>query len=233
MRHDSSSSGVTHLSIRRKELARMIDSTLLNPSATRDQVERLCDEAKSYGVYAVCINSAWVPFALKALVGTEVKVSSTVGFPLGASLSAAKAFEAQTVVDLGAAEVDMVMNIGSLKSQDVASVREDIERVVKACKEAPVKVIIETGYLSQEEKVQACNLAREGGAAFVKTSTGFGSGGATVADVMLMRKTVGERFGVKAAGGIRTYKDCVAMIEAGANRIGTSSAIQILRECPP
>jgi deoxyribose-phosphate aldolase len=222
----------THVSIRRKELARMIDSTLLNPLSTRDQVERLCDEAKSYGVYAVCINSAWIPFAVKALLGTEVKVSSTVGFPLGASLSEVKAFEAQTVVDLGAAEVDMVMNIGALKSQDVASVREDIEQVVKACKEALVKVIIETGYLNDEEKVQACKLAREAGAAFVKTSTGFGSGGATVADVMLMRKTVGERFGVKAAGGIRTFKDCVAMIDAGANRIGTSSAIQILRECP-
>lgn len=220
------------MSIRRKELASMIDSTLLNPLATRDQVERLCDEAKNYGIFAVCINSAWVPFAVKVLRGAEVKVSSTVGFPLGASLSQVKAFEAQTVVDLGAAEVDMVMNIGALKSRDVTSVREDIEQVVKACKEAPVKVIIETGYLNDEEKVQACKLAQEAGAAFVKTSTGFGSGGATIADVMLMRKTVGERFGVKAAGGIRTFKDCTAMIGAGANRIGTSSAIQILNECP-
>jgi deoxyribose-phosphate aldolase len=126
----------------------------------------------------------------------------------------------------------MVMNVGALKSRDLAAVREDIERVVKACKQAPVKVIIESGYLSDEEKVQACKLAQEAGAAFVKTSTGFGSGGATVTDVMLMRRTVGERFGVKAAGGIRTYKDCVAMIEAGANRIGTSNAIQILKECP-
>jgi deoxyribose-phosphate aldolase len=166
------------------------------------------------------------------LRGTDVKVCSTVGFPLGTSLPAVKAFEAQTVLSLGAAEVDMVMNIGALKSRDLAAVREDIERVVKACKQAPVKVIIETGYLSDEEKVQACKLAQEAGAAFVKTSTGFGSGGATVTDVMLMRRTVGERFGVKAAGGIRTYKDCVAMIEAGANRIGTSNAIQILKECP-
>jgi deoxyribose-phosphate aldolase len=218
--------------IRRKELAKMIDHTLLNPSATRDQVEKLCDEAKSYSVYAVCVNSTWVPLAVNMLRGTEVKVASTVGFPLGASLSPVKAFEAQTVVGLGAAEVDMVMNIGALKSQDVVSVREDIEQVVKACKKAPVKVIIETGYLNDEEKVQACKLAREAGAAFVKTSTGFGSGGATVADVVLMRKTVGERFGVKAAGGIRTFKDCIAMIDAGANRIGTSSAIQILKECP-
>jgi deoxyribose-phosphate aldolase len=220
------------MGIRRKELAKMIDSTLLNPSATRDQVQSLCDEAKSYEVYSVCVNSAWVPFAVNALRGTVVKVCSTVGFPLGASLSAVKAFEAQTVVGLGAAEADMVMNIGALKSQDVSSVRDDIEQVVKACKGAPVKVIIETEYLRDEEKVQACMLAREAGAAFVKTSSGFGSGGATIADVALMRKTVGERFGVKAAGGIRTFKDCVAMIDAGANRIGTSSAIQILKECP-
>jgi len=220
------------MSIRRKELAKMIDSTLLSPSATRDQVKSLCDEAKSYGIYAVCVNSSWVPLAVNVLRGTGVNVCSTVGFPLGASLSAVKALEAQTVVSLGAAEADMVMNIGALKSQDVSTVRDDIEQVVKACKSAPVKVIIETGYLRDEEKVQACMLAREAGAAFVKTSTGFGSGGATVADVALMRKTVGERFGVKAAGGIRTFKDCIAMIDAGANRIGTSSAIQILKECP-
>jgi len=218
--------------IRRKELARMIDYTLLDPSATRDQVERLCEEAKSYGVYAVCVNPTWVSLAVSTLRGTEVKVCSTVGFPLGASLTAVKAFEAETAVGLGAAEVDMVMNLGALKSQDLAFVREDIEQVVKACKKAPVKVIIETGFLNDQEKVQACKLAQEAGAAFVKTSTGFGSGGATVTDVMLMRKTVGNRLGVKAAGGIRTFRDCVAMIEAGANRIGTSSAIQILKECP-
>ena len=220
------------MDIRRKELARMIDYTLLDPSATRDQVERLCEEAKGYDVYAVCVNPTWVSLAVSTLRGTEVKVCSTVGFPLGASLTAVKAFEAETAVGLGAAEVDMVMNIGALKSQDLAFVREDIEQVVKACKKAPVKVIIETGFLNDQEKVQACKLAQEAGAAFVKTSTGFGSGGATVTDVMLMRKTVGNRLGVKAAGGIRTFRDCVAMIEAGANRIGTSSAIQILKECP-
>ena len=220
------------MGISRRELAKMIDHTLLNPSATRDQVERLCDEAKSYGVYAVCVNSIWVPVAVNALRGTDVNVCSTAGFPLGTSLTTVKAFEGQTVISLGAAEVDMVMNVGALKSRDVATVLEDVEQVVKACKPAPVKVIIEAGYLSDEEKVQACKLAQEAGAAFVKTSTGFGSSGATVADIILMRKTVGERFGVKAAGGIRTYKDCVAMIEAGANRIGTSSAVQILKECP-
>jgi len=218
--------------IRRKELARMIDHTLLDPSATRGQVERLCEEAKSYGVHAVCVNPTWVSLAVNALKGTEVKVCSTVGFPLGASLSLVKVFEAETAVGLGAAEVDMVMNIGALKSQDLSAVREDIEQVVKACKRALVKVIIEAGYLNDQEKVQACKLAQEAGAAFVKTSTGFGPGGATVADVMLMRKTVGDRLGVKAAGGIRTLKDCVAMIEAGANRIGSSSTVQILKECP-
>ena len=220
------------MGISRKELAKMIDYTLLSPSATRDQLEGLCDEAKSYGVYAVCVNSTWVPLAVNTLRGTDVKVCSTAGFPLGTSLATVKAFEAQTVVGLGTAEVDMVMNVCALKSRDVATVLEDIEQVVKACKPALVKVIIEAGYLSDEEKVQACKLAQEAGAAFVKTSTGFGSSGATVADIILMRKTVGERFGVKAAGGIRTYKDCVAMIEAGANRIGTSSAVQILKECP-
>lgn len=220
------------MNIHRKELARMIDHTLLDPSATRDQVVRLCEEAKGYDVYAVCLNSTWVPLATSELRGTEVKVCSTVGFPLGASLGAVKIFEAETAVSLGADEVDMVMNIGALKSQDMAVVRDEIEQTVKACNRNPVKVIIETGFLSDQEKVQACQLAEEAGAAFVKTSTGFGSGGATVADVMLMRKTVGNRLGVKAAGGIRTFRDCVAMIEAGASRIGTSRAIQILKECP-
>ncbi len=220
------------MGLRREELARMVDYTLLDPSATRDQVRRLCEEAKSRDLYAVCVNSTWVSLAVNALRGTEVRVCSTVGFPLGASLTAVKIFEAETAVGLGAAEVDMVMNIGALKSQDLAFVREDIEQVVKACGKAPVKVIIETGLLNDQEKVQACKLAEEAGAAFVKTSTGFGTGGATVADVMLMRKIVGNRLGVKAAGGIRTLRDCVAMIEAGANRIGTSNAIQILKECP-
>jgi len=218
--------------IGRKDLAKMIDHTLLSPSATQDDVQSVCEEAKSYDVYAVCVNSAWVSLAVNALRGTKVKVSSTVGFPFGASLPEVKAFEAQTVLGLGAAEVDMVMNIGALKSQDTATVQGDIMRVVKACNKAPVKVIIETGYLNDGEKVQACKLAEEAGAAFVKTSTGFGSGGATIADVMLMRKTVGDRLGVKAAGGIRTLKDCIAMIEAGASRIGTSSTVHILKECP-
>jgi len=220
------------VNMRRDELAKMIDHTLLDPSATRDRVERLCEEAKAYRVHAVCVNPSWVSFAAGSLRGSGVKVSSTVGFPLGASLTEVKAFEAATVVRLGASEVDMVINIGALKSQDLATVREDMEQVVKASKGVPVKVIIETAYLNEQEKVQACKLAQEAGAAFVKTSTGFSPGGATVEDVALMRKTVADRIGVKASGGIRTLKDALEMIAAGASRIGTSSTIDILKECP-
>ena len=220
------------MGMRREDLAKMIDHTLLDPSASRDQIESLCQEAKAYDVYAVCVNSAWVGLAVTQLRGSAVKVCSTVGFPLGASLSEVKAFEAATAVGLGAAEVDMVMNIGALKSQDSSTVREDISQVVRACKGSPAKVIIETPYLSEEEKTQACRLAEEAGAAFVKTSTGFSAGGATVDDVRLMRKTVGNRLGVKASGGIRTLKDALEMIEAGATRIGTSSTVHILKECP-
>ena len=218
--------------MRRDELAKMIDHTLLDPSATRDRIESLCEEAKTYRVHAVCVNPNWVPFAVTSLRGTDVKVCSTVGFPLGASLTEVKAFEAAAVVRLGASEVDMVLNIGALKSQDVTTVREDIGQVVRACKAKPVKVIIETAYLDEQEKVQACKLAQEAGAAFVKTSTGFSPGGATVEDVALMRKTVGDRLGVKASGGIRTLRDALELIAAGASRIGTSSTVQILKECP-
>lgn len=218
--------------MRRDELARMIDHTLLDPSATRDRVERLCEEAKTHRVHAVCVNPSWVTLVVTDLRGSDVKVCSTVGFPLGASLTEVKAFEAAAVVRLGASEVDMVMNIGALRSQDVTTVREDIEQVVGACNGSPVKVIIETAYLNQQEKVQACKLAQEAGAAFVKTSTGFSAGGATVEDVALMRKTVGNRLGVKASGGIRTLKDALEMVAAGASRIGTSGTVQILEECP-
>jgi len=216
----------------RKDLAKMIDHTLLDPSASRDRVERLCEEAKAYDVYAVCVNPSWVSLAANLLQGSDVKVCSTVGFPLGASLTEVKAFEAGTVVRLGAAEVDMVINIGALKSQDLPTAREDISQVVKASRRSPVKVIIETAYLSEQEKVQACRLAEEAGAAFIKTSTGFGPGGATVEDILLIRKTVGSRLGVKASGGIRTLKDALEMITAGATRIGSSSTVRILEECP-
>jgi len=218
--------------IHRAELAKMIDDTLLDPTATREGIERLCEEARAHNVNAVCVNSNWVPLAISSLQGSDIKVCSTVGFPLGASLTEVKAFEAGTAVGLGAAEVDMVINIGALKSQDLAAVRNDIAQVVNSSGGSLVKVIIETAYLTSQEKVQACKLAEEAGAAFVKTSTGFGAGGATIADVSLMRKTVGNRLGVKAAGGIRTLRDALDMIKAGATRIGTSSTVQILRECP-
>ena len=220
------------MNMRRRQLAKMIDHTLLDPSASRERVETLCQEAKRYEVYSVCVNPTWVPFTVDLLRGSDVKVCSTVGFPLGASLSEVKAFEAAAVLGLGATEVDMVMNIGALKSGDLTSVRDDIGQVVKASKGALVKVIIETAYLSDQEKVEACRLAEEAGAAFVKTSTGFSSGGATAKDVRLLRNTVGDRLGVKASGGIRTLKDTLDMIAAGANRIGTSRTAQILEECP-
>jgi len=218
--------------LRRDELAQMIDHTLLDPSATQDRVERLCEEAKMYRVHAVCVNPIWVALAVSSLRGSDVKVCSTVGFPLGASLTGVKAFEAEAVVRLGASEVDMVIIIGALRSQDLQTVREDIVQVVKASKGSLVKVIIETGYLTDQEKIQACKLAEEAGAAYVKTSTGFSPRGATVDDIVLIRRTVGNRLGVKASGGIRTLKDAVEMIEAGASRIGTSSTVQILQECP-
>ena len=220
------------MNMRRRQLAKMIDHTLLDPSASRERVETLCQEAKRYEVYSVCVNPTWVPFTVDLLRGSDVKVCSTVGFPLGASLSEVKAFEAAAVLALGATEVDMVMNIGALKSGDSMSVREDIAQVVKASKRSLVKVIIETAYLSDQEKVEACRLAEEAGAAFVKTSTGFSSGGATAKDVRLLRNTVKDRLGVKASGGIRTLKDTLDMITAGANRIGTSRTAQILEECP-
>jgi deoxyribose-phosphate aldolase len=211
----------------------MIDHTLLDPSATRERIMVLCQDAKAWEVHSVCVNPVWVALAAEALRGSSTKVCSTVGFPFGASLSSVKAFEAETVVELGAAEVDMVMNVGALKSHDFSAVQDDISQVVKACGGSIVKVIIETAYLTDEEKVHACGLAKEAGASFVKTSTGFSPGGATVNDVMLMRKNVGSQFGVKASGGIRTLKDALEMIAAGANRIGTSSTVQILKECPP
>ncbi len=218
--------------LHRKELAKMIDHTLLDPSATRSRLEDFCNEAKVYGVYAVCVNPAWVPLAARLLEGSPVRVCATVGFPLGASLPEVKSFEAETVVSLGADEVDMVINIGALKSGEYDRVLDDISVVVKACQGHAVKVIIETAYLSDQEKVKACEITERAGAAFVKTSTGFGPGGATVEDIRLIRSTVGDRLGVKASVGIRTLRTALEMIEAGANRIGTSSGTTILRECP-
>jgi len=223
--------------ITREELAGRIDQTLLKPVATEADIVKLCAGARRYQFASVCVNSSFVPLVAKELAGTPVKVCSVVGFPLGAMATEAKAFETREAVLNGAAEIDMVMNIGLLKSGRHDLVREDIRRVVEAAREAgqsrglsavPVKVILETCYLTDEEKVLACRLAEEAGAAFVKTSTGFGSGGATVADVRLMRQTVGDRLGVKASGGIRSLEDALAMLEAGATRLGTSSGEAIV-----
>lgn len=210
-------------------LARMIDHTLLKAEATAEQVRRLCDEAREYGFCSVCVNPSRVALAAEALAGSGVRVCTVTGFPLGATVAGAKAFEAERSIRNGAQEIDMVLNIGALKDGDLSFVRDDIEAVVKVCHAAGAlcKVILETGYLSDAEKIQACQLAVAAGADFVKTSTGF-AGGATAADVALMRATVGPDIGVKAAGGIRTYEAAVEMIGAGANRIGASAGVQII-----
>jgi len=220
----------------RKELAQLIDSTLVGATATKSEVEKLCREAIKYGFRCAVVNPIYVKFAAKILEGSNVKVCSTVGFPFGVSLPEIKALEALKAVEEGAEELDMVINLSALKSGDYDTVKRDITAVVdvkRVSKEIVVKVIIETAYLTRDEKIVACKLVKEAGADFVKTSTGLFGKGATVEDVKLMRLTVGKDFGVKAAGGIRTYADALAMIEAGANRIGTSTAVQIVKEAPP
>ncbi|WP_297510731.1 deoxyribose-phosphate aldolase [Thermococcus sp.] len=220
----------------RIDIAKYIDHTNLKPYATKDDIIRLCDEAIKYGFYAVCVNPYRVKLAKEYLHErkADVKVASVIGFPLGATPTEVKVFEAKKALEDGADELDMVINIGALKDGDYDYVEKDIEEVVKVAHEkgAKVKVIIETCYLTEEEKVKACELAKEAGADFVKTSTGFGTGGATVEDVRLMRKVVGPDMGVKAAGGIRTYEQALAMIKAGANRIGTSSGVRIVEGAP-
>jgi len=213
-----------------RDLARMIDHTLLKPDATRDQIETLCQEALTYQFASVCVNPHWVPLAAQLLKGSPVKVCTVIGFPLGATSTAAKAFEAADAIAHGAAEVDMVINIGALKSGDLDAVQQDIAAVVEAARgKALVKVILETGLLTRDEKITACRLAKAAGADFVKTSTGFGHGGATVEDVALMRQIVGPEMGVKASGGVRDAATARAMIEAGANRIGASAGVSIVR----
>ncbi|WP_371731582.1 deoxyribose-phosphate aldolase [Thermococcus sp. MV11] len=216
----------------RIDVARYIDHTNLKPYATKDDIIKLCDEAIEYNFYAVCVNPYRVRLAKEYLreKKADVKVASVIGFPLGATPTEVKVFEAKRALEDGADELDMVINIGAMKDRDYDYVKRDIEEVVKVAHEkgAKVKVIIETCYLTEEEKVKACELAKEAGADFVKTSTGFGTGGATVEDVRLMRKVVGPEMGVKAAGGIRTYEQALAMIEAGATRIGTSSGVKIV-----
>ncbi len=214
----------------RARLAAMIDHTLLKPDATPEQIRKLCSEAREHGFYAVCVNPVHVRLAAELLAGSQVRVDSVVGFPLGASLGVVKAFEAERVIAAGAQEVDMVLNIGALKAGDGQAVQHDIAAVAGVCHSAGVvcKVILETGYLTDAEKIEACRRAVAAGADFVKTCTGFGPGGATAADVALMRATVGPKVGVKAAGGIRTFQAAREMVRAGANRIGASASVQIL-----
>lgn len=209
-------------------LAKYIDNTLLKPAATAQQIRELCEESIEYGFASVCVNPAHVELAAGLLAGSGVKTCTVIGFPLGANTSAVKAFEAEKAVEDGADELDMVINIGALKAGDDELVREDIEAVVQAGQGKLVKVIIETALLTDEEKVRACELAVEAGADFVKTCTGFSGGAANVHDIALMRKTVGPEIGVKASGGVRTKEDALALIEAGATRIGTSSGKAIV-----
>jgi deoxyribose-phosphate aldolase len=212
------------------DLARYIDHTLLRPEATADDIDRLCSEARTYGFASVCVNSFWVRRAAENLRGSTVKVASVIGFPFGATPPEIKAMEARRAIRDGARELDMVVNIGALKSGDTDLVRTDITKVAEACREAgaDLKVIIETAYLTDEEKVIASDIARRAKATFVKTSTGYGPGGATVHDVLLMRETVGPEMGIKASGGVRTREDVRDMIAAGATRIGASAGVQIV-----
>lgn len=213
------------------KLANMIDHTLLKPDATQQEIAQLCFEARKHGFASVCINPTWVSLCAQLLQGSAVKVCTVIGFPLGATAPEVKAFEAQTAIKQGATEIDMVINIGALKARDLELVGKDIRGVVKAshANGAIVKVIIEAVLLTDEEKTIACLLSKEAEADFVKTSTGFASGGATVHDVELMRRTVGPGMGVKAAGGVRTFEDAESMIKAGATRIGASAGVKIIQ----
>ena len=213
------------------KIAQYIDHTLLKPDATTKQIIQLCDEAKTYGFASVCINPCYAQLVSKELSGTPIKTCIVIGFPLGATTIQSKAFEAESGINNGAQEIDMVINIGALKSQNYNLVKEEIRTVLAAINgRGLLKVIIECSLLTFDEKVRACEIATEAGADFVKTSTGFSTGGATLEDVKLMRKTVGDKVGVKASGGIRDYKTAISMIEAGANRIGASSGVKIVKE---
>lgn len=212
------------------DIAKLIDHTLLKADSTKSQIEKLCKEAKEHQFASVCVNPYWVQYCSKLLEGTDVKVCTVIGFPLGATSKEVKAFETRYAIEHGAEEVDMVINIGALKDKDVDIVEEDIAEVVKSAKDkALVKVIIETSLLTDEEKELACQLCVKAGADFVKTSTGFSTGGATVEDVKLMRQTVGPEMGVKASGGVRDLASVNDMVKAGATRIGTSNGITIVQ----
>ena len=207
---------------------KLFDHTILKADATRKDVKRVCDEAMAYSFCSVCVNSYYVPYVANLLHGSDVKICSVVGFPLGAMSTRAKALEAKIAVMDGADEIDMVINVGALKDRDYSVVLEDIKAVKEACGEHILKVIIETCLLTDDEKVKACELAKEAGADFVKTSTGFSSAGAKVEDVRLMRETVGPDMGVKASGGIHDKEFAKELVDAGANRLGTSATIDIV-----
>lgn len=214
------------------DIAALIDHTLLKPDATDEGIRQLCREARAYTFASVCVNGSWLPLCADLLKDTPVKLCTVVGFPLGATTSASKGWEAENGIACGAQEVDMVLNVGRLKSGDYKYVYDDILGVTRVAhvQNVPVKVIIETSLLTEEEKVAACLLAKEAGADFVKTSTGFSGGGATVEDVTLMRRVVGDSLGVKASGGVRTAADALAMVKAGATRIGASAGVRIVQE---
>ncbi len=213
----------------REEIAKLIDHTLLKPEATYNDIKKLCEEAKKYHFYAVCINPSFVKMAKELLKDTDIKVATVIGFPLGADSINAKVYETKDAILNGADEIDMVLNIGVLKSKDYAYIYNEIRSVKSVAKEKVLKVIIEAPVLTYEEKIIACSISKAAGADFVKTSTGFSKqGGATVEDVRLMRSIVGDDVGVKAAGGIRTFEKAVEMINAGANRIGASSSVRIM-----
>lgn len=215
-----------------QKIAGVIDHTILKPEATSAQIRQLCEEALHFGFASACMNPFYVPLAAELMRGSAVKVCTVAGFPLGATTTDAKVFEAQEAIQHGAQEIDMVMNVGALKSGDDEAVEEDIRRVTDACHrgKAICKVILENCLLTREEKIHACQIAMRAGADYVKTSTGFNSGGATVEDVELMRTTVGPKMGVKASGGIRSYEDVLKMVAAGATRIGTSSGVKIVEQ---
>ncbi len=211
-----------------ERIARMIDHTMLKPEATLAEIDQLCEEARKYCFASVCVNPCWVKRCSQNLNRSGVLVCTVVGFPLGATSTQSKGLETQTAVAHGAQEIDMVINIGWLKSGEYELVKKDIREVVRNARRYPVKVIIETCLLTDEEKIKACLVAKEAGASYVKTSTGFSKGGATAADIALMRKVVGSELGVKASGGVRTYEDAVKLLESGATRIGASASVKIV-----
>ena len=223
------SAGQSKAQMTSAELAKYIDHTLLKPEAVQSQFEKLCEEAVAYKFKSVCVNSSWVPFVVKKLRGTGILICSVIGFPLGEMDTRSKAFEARSALNSGADELDMVINVGALKSRNLKLVEEDIRAIKRACRTKTVlKVIIETVLLTEEEKILACEISKKAGADFVKTSTGFLGGGATVEDILLMRRIVGPKMGVKVSGAIRDFNQAVALINAGANRLGCGSSVAVI-----